>query len=61
LLLPVPWPLPPLLQKHCQDDSVGPIIELCNEDNIRYIAPLEENKGFFVPEVAMEAETKKER
>lgn len=41
---------------------MGPVIELCREDHIRYIAPMEGNEGFFVPEVAMETtETKKKQ
>ena len=42
-------------------ESVGPIIEVYEDDCIRYIATLSEKEGFFVPEVAMETETKKEQ
>ncbi|XP_064399148.1 testis-expressed protein 264 homolog [Halichondria panicea] len=39
----------------------GPILEVYEIDCIRYIAPLENNEGFFVPEVPMETETKKDQ
>lgn len=39
----------------------GPIIEVYEADCIRYFAPLDHNEGYFVPEVAMETETKKEQ
>lgn len=40
---------------------VGPVIELYESDCIRYITPIENNEGFFVPEVAKHqtTETKK--
>ena len=42
--------------------SVGPIFEVYENDCIRYIATLNDNKeGFFVPEVAMETEAKKKQ
>lgn len=41
--------------------KAGPIIELCADDVIRYIAPLENIQGFFVPEVAQKEESKKEQ
>ena len=52
-----------LLQKQGLVESVGPIFEVYENDCIRYIATLNENKeGFFVPEVAMEtAEAKKKQ
>ena len=39
--------------------NVGPFLEVCGQDCIHYIAPLENNDGFFVPEVAREEESKK--
>ena len=41
--------------------AAGPIIEVYTGDVIRYIAPLENNQGFFVPEVAQKKESKKEQ
>lgn len=37
-----------------------PTIEICEADRIQYITPLDNNEGFFVPEVAKEREAKKE-
>ncbi len=32
--------------------QAGPVIEVCETDCIRYIAPLENNDGFYVPELS---------
>jgi hypothetical protein len=48
-------------QKQGLVESVGPIFEVCENDCIRYIATLSDKEGFFVPEVAMETETKKKQ
>lgn len=47
------------LQNHSLQS--GPIIEVCESDCIRYIAPLESREEFFVPEVSRgeEGESKK--
>ena len=43
---------------HC----VGPILEVCEAGLTHFIAPLENNDKFFVPEVTvMETDTKKEQ
>ena len=47
------------MQKQGLADSVGPIFEVCENDCIRYIATLTDKEDFFVPEVALETETKK--
>lgn len=39
----------------------GPVIEMYYPDVTRYFAPLENNLGFFVPEVAQEHESKKKQ
>ena len=39
--------------------TAGPVVEICETDCIRYIAPLENSDGFFVPEVAELATAKK--
>ena len=49
------------MQKQGLINSVGPIFEVCENDCIRYIATLTDKERFFVPEVAMEMETKKIR
>ena len=49
------------IQKQHLLESVGPIFEVCEEDCIRYIATLNDKEGFFVPEVAVETETKKKQ
>ena len=55
----------PALQKHLKKYDVkieGLIIEVDDGKKISYIAPLEYNPGFFVPEVVgQEEESKKEQ
>ena len=58
------FPSPPLLfpyQEYKDGLTMGPVIELCREDHIRYIAPMEGSEGFFVPEVAMETTEAKKK
>ncbi|CAI8030463.1 Testis-expressed protein 264 [Geodia barretti] len=38
---------------------VGPILEIYGDGYTQYVAPLENNEGFFVPEIAQENESKK--
>ena len=38
---------------------LGPVLEVYTDDIIRYIVPLENIEGFFVPEVAQQQESKK--
>lgn len=50
-----------ILQEHAID-CAGPILEVCEAGLTHYIAPLENNDKFFVPEVTdMEKEAKKEQ
>ena len=49
------------VQKHAIH-SAGPILEVCEKGLTHYIAPLENNDKFFVPEVTkMETEAKKDQ
>lgn len=41
--------------------NAGPYVEMCGRDCIHYTSPLHNAEGFFVPEVAMETESKKEQ
>ena len=41
--------------------SIGPVVEVYAGGYTRYIAPLENNEGFFVPEIAQQQESKKEQ
>ena len=66
--LPPPPSLPPsssytlTLQKHGVVEHDGPIMEVYEDDLIHYIAPLENNDQFYVPEVTMmENDGKKEQ
>ena len=38
---------------------VGPILEIYGDGCTQYVAPLENNEGFFVPEIAQQLESKK--
>ena len=40
---------------------VGPIVEIYIDGCTQYVAPLENNEGFFVPEIAKQQESKKEQ
>ena len=54
----------PALHKYLKKRDLkigGPVIEVYYSEVIRYIVPLENNPGFFVPEVAQEEESKKEQ
>lgn len=40
---------------------VGPIVEVYIDGCTQYVAPLENNEGFFVPEIAKQQESKKKQ
>ena len=41
--------------------NVGPIMEIYIDGYTRYVTPLENSEGFFVPEIAEQHESKKEQ
>ena len=50
------------MQEHAIHSAGSPILEVCGQGLTHYIAPLENNDQFFVPEVAkMETGGKKEQ